>query len=113
MKSRLQDNDTGIHSKHNKGKFVVSKRIIRALTNKIKKQMTCSIYIDKVYNIVDSLNNTYHRTIKMKHIDVNFDVENNDKDPKFKVSGLVRITICKNIFGKGYTQNWSDEYFCS
>ena len=41
--------------------------------------------------IVNKDNNTYHRTIKMKPIDINInaysdiDVESNDKDPKFKV----------------------------
>ena len=44
----------------------------------------------------------------MKHNDV----ENNDKDPTFKAGGLVRIIICRNIFGEGYSKNWSDEIFC-
>ena len=35
----------------------------------------------------------------------------NDKDPKFKVSGHVRISKFKNIFAKGYTPNWSEENF--
>ena len=35
----------------------------------------------------------------------------NDKDPKFKVSGHVRISKYKNIFAKGYTPNWSEEVF--
>ena len=35
----------------------------------------------------------------------------NDKDPKFKVGGHVRISKLKNIFGKGYTPNWSEEVF--
>ena len=54
----------------------------------------------------------------MKPIDVktsiyiNFDVENNDKDHKFKVGNQVRIWKYKNIFAKGYTPNWSEEAFC-
>ena len=35
----------------------------------------------------------------------------NDKDPKFKVGDLVRSTKYKNIFAKGYSQNWSEEVF--
>ena len=31
----------------------------------------------------------------------------NIKDPKFKVGDHVRISKYKNIFAKGYTQNWS------
>ena len=30
---------------------------------------------------------------------------------KFKVGGCVRISKYKNIFAKGYTQNWSEEAF--
>ena len=33
------------------------------------------------------------------------------KAPKFKVSDRVRIMKCKNIFSKGYTENWSREKF--
>ena len=32
-----------------------------------------------------------------------------DKDAKFKVGDDVRISKNKNIFLKGYTQNWSGE----
>ena len=37
--------------------------------------------------------------------------ESNKKDPKFKVGDNVRISKYKNIFTKGYTQNWSEEVF--
>ena len=42
---------------------------------------------------------------------INFDVENNDKDPKLKVSDHVRIWKHKNTFTNGYTPNWSKEVF--
>ena len=35
----------------------------------------------------------------------------NDKDPKFKVGDHVRISKYKNNFAKGYTPNWSEEFF--
>ena len=76
-----------------------------------------NVYIDKLDNIVDEYNNIYHRTIKMKPIDVKnntyigFEKEVNDKDPKFKVGDHVRISKYKNIFAKGYTPNWSEEVF--
>ena len=60
-------------------------------------------------------NNAHHRTIKMKPVDVNnntyidFKKEVNDKDLKFKIGDHVRISKYKNIFGKGYTPNWSEE----
>ena len=62
-------------------------------------------------------NNTFHRTNKMKPVDVkdntyiNFKEEINDKDPKFKVGYHVRISKYKNIFAKGCTSNWSEEVF--
>ena len=76
-----------------------------------------NVYIDKLDDIVDEYNNTYHRTIKMKPIDVksntyiNIDKEVNDNDPKFKVGDHVRIPKYKNIFAKGYTPNWSEHIF--
>ena len=35
----------------------------------------------------------------------------NKKDPKFKVGDHVTISTHKNIFAKGYAQNWSEEAF--
>ena len=36
---------------------------------------------------------------------VDFGIENNEKDSKFKVGDFVRISKHKNIFVKGYTPN--------
>ena len=38
-----------------------------------------------------------------------YNEDSNEKIPKFKVSDHVRISKYKNIFAKGYTQNWSEE----
>ena len=35
----------------------------------------------------------------------------NEKDPKFKVGDHVKISKYKNIFTKGYSQNWSEDVF--
>ena len=49
------------------------------------------MYIDKLDDIVNKYNNTYHRTIKMKPVGVNpsvyidFNEKNNKEAPKFKV----------------------------
>ena len=69
------------------------------------------MYIDKLNDIVNKYNNTYHRTIKTKPIDVkNNNIlilikKVNDKDPKFKVGDHARISKYKSIFAKGYTLN--------
>ena len=109
-----------MYSIHNKGKSVVVERFIRTLENKIFKHMTAiskNIYFDMLDDIVNEYNNTIHRTIKMKLIDVKDNAyvdskkEINDKDPKFKVGDHVRIPKYKNVFAKGYTPNWSEEVF--
>ena len=56
-----------------KGNFVVAERFIKTLKTKIYKYMTSiskNVYIDKLDDIVNEYNNTYHRTIKMKPADV-------------------------------------------
>ena len=76
-----------------------------------------NMYIDKLDDIVNKYNNTYHRTIKMKPVHVksntyvNPSKEINDKDPNFKIGDNVRISKYKNIFAKGYVPNWSEEVF--
>ena len=120
FKKWLQYNGIVMYSTHNEGKSVVAERSIRTLKNKIYKYMTSiskNVYIDKLDDIVNEYNNTYHTTIKMKNIDVkgntyiNIDKDVNDKDPKFKVGDHLRISKYKNIFAKGYTPNWSEEVF--
>ena len=61
--------------------------------------------------LLKKYNNTVHRTIKIKPVDVTSDFyaeyneDSNEKDPKFKVGDRIRISKYKNIFAKGYTQN--------
>ena len=109
-----------MYSTYNEGKSVVAERFIRTLKNKIYKHMTAvskNVYIDKLDDIVNKYNNIYHRTIKMKPIEVKDNTyidsikEVNDKDSKFKVGDHVGISKYKNIFAKGYTPNWSGEVF--
>ena len=40
-----------------------------------------------------------------------YDVDYNNKDPKFKVGNHVRISKKKNIVPKAYTLNWSEKVF--
>ena len=67
MKSWLEKNDIEIYSTHNEGKSVVAERLIRTLKTKIYKYMTSiskNVYIDKLSDILNEYNNTYHRTVK-------------------------------------------------
>ena len=93
----------------NEEKSVVVERFVRTFKNNIYKYMTSiskNVYIDKLDEIYN--NNTYHRTIKIKPLDINpsmyidFNIENNKKGPKFKVGDYVRISKYKNIFENSY-----------
>ena len=84
-----------------KGNLLLLKDYIRTLNNKSYKYMISIpkiLYIDKLDNIVNEYNNTYHRNFKMKPIDVtssiyiDVDVENNNRDLKPEVGGQ-----CKNV----------------
>ena len=72
-------------------------------------------YIDKLDDIVNECNDTYHSTVKMKPANVkpityiNFNKENSKEDPKFEIGDHVRISKYKNIFARGYILNWSEE----
>ena len=114
LKIFLKINNIEMYSTYNEGKSIVAERFIRTLKNKIFKHKTViskNVYSDVIYN------NTVHRTIKMKPIDVTDDYyaeyneSFNKKDPEFKVGDNVRISKYKNIFAKGYTPNWWEKVF--
>ena len=75
------------------------------------------MYIDKLDDIVNKYNNTYHITIKMKpnevksstYVDLN--KENKQEDTKFEVGDHLRVSKYKRIFAKSNTQNCSEEVF--
>ena len=119
FKKWLGDNGIEMCSTNNGGKSVIAERFIKT-KNKIYKFMTTiskNVYIDKLDNIVKECNNTYHKKIKMKSINIkdnayiNFEKEVKNKDPKFNVGDYLRISKYKNIFAKGYMPNWSEEVF--
>ena len=69
------------------------------MKNKINKHIALisrNVYIDKLDDIANKYNNTYHSTIKMKPVDVkqsiytNSSKEINDEDTKFKISDFAR-----------------------
>ena len=120
FKKWLKDNDIEMYLIHSEGKSAVAERFIKTLKTKIYKYMTSvskNVYIDKLDDILGEYNNTCHRTIKMKPVDVrdntciDFLKKVDDKDPKFKVGDHVRISKCKNIFAEGCTSICSEEVF--
>ena len=72
------------------------------------------MHIDKLGDTVIEFNDTCHRTIKLKPVEVksriyiDFGIKKKKNDPKLD---HVRILKYKNIFSKVYTPNWSEEVF--
>ena len=109
VKDFLKINNIEMYSTFNEGKSVVAEIFIRTLKNNIFKHMTAiskNVYFDVLDGIVNKYNNTVHKRIKMKPINVTddsfveYNEESNKKDPKFKVGDHVRISKYKNIFAK-------------
>ena len=90
----LKINNTEMYSIHNEGKSVVAERFIRTPKNNMTA-ISKNVYFDVLDDIVNKHNNTVHRTIKMKHIEVTddsyaeYNEDSNKKDPKFNVGDHV------------------------
>ena len=64
MKSWLEKNGIEMYPTHNEGESVIAERLIRTSKNKL-----CKYMIDKLDDIINNYNNTYHSTIKMKPVE--------------------------------------------
>ena len=111
MKAFLQNNDIEVYSTYNEGKSVFTERSIITIKNRIHKSLTSiskNVYTDKLNDIVNKCNNTYHKAIKMKPVNVKSSThtdsskEINDKGPKIKVSDIV-IKLKYKRFLKRFT----------
>lgn len=110
-------------------KASIVERFNRTLKNAMFKMFSLRgsyQWIDIIKGIVYNYNNTYHRTIGMKPVEVNEYNESivksrinksttpaNEKIPPrtFSLGEMVRISKYKNIFTKGYLPNWTNEVF--
>lgn len=107
-------------------KSSIVERFNRTLKEKMWKRFSAQgsyKWLNLIDELVDEYNNTKHRTINMKPIDVNSTKISNHllktaynfkiilSKNKFKVGEHVRISKFKDIFEKGYTPNWSPEIF--
>ena len=120
MKVFSHNHGIEMYSTHNGRKFIIAEGFIRTLKSKIYKYMTRvskNVYIDKLDDIVNKYNNTYDSTTKKKLADVksstyiNSSKEVDNRDPKFRIGDIVRISKYKNIFAKGCPPDWSEEVF--
>jgi hypothetical protein len=99
-------------------------RFNRTIKTKLFRYFTHSHsnrWVDVLPSFIESYNKSFHRTIGMAPNEVT--IENTQqvadrmypaKTPpnyKFHVGDHVRISKYKNVFTKGYLQNWTDEIF--
>ena len=68
-------------------------------------------YLSYLNKLVDQYNNTHHNSIGKKPVDGDYSAftEEIETESKFKVGDRVKITKYKNIFNKGYSENWPRE----
>ena len=140
FKDFLKINKTEMYSTYNEGKSVVADRFIRIFKNKIFKHMAAiskNNYFNVLDDIVNKYNNTVHKTIKMKPIDITHDYHteyngttfnkdsiklhsaelhsmelySNKKILNLKLVTTLEFQNIKTFFAKGYTPNWSEEIF--
>ena len=83
-----------MYSAYNEGKSIVVERFIGTLKNKFFKHMAAfskNVYFDVFDDIVNKYNNTVHRTIKLKPVDVTsgsyakYNKDSNEKIPNSKL----------------------------
>ena len=101
-------------------KAAFAERVIRTLKSRIYRYMTlkhAKRYIDVLQDLVTSYNSSKHRSIGMSPKDVTGKLINSKTTPmiykphKFKLGDRVRIPLEKTAFSRGYTPNWTAEYF--
>ena len=79
-------------------------------------------WIDIIQDLVRSYNNSYHRSIGMKPVDMRQQDQDRvwvrlygDGDthlkPPIPIGSMVRVSNAKGIFEKGYLPNWTKEHF--
>ena len=132
FKALLLNNNINFYTTNNEQtKASVVERLIRTLKTKLFRYFTYKNtrkYVDVIQKIVDSYNKTYHRSIGMTPIEVKpehqkdifyrlhentlFDsMSPRTNKQTFYVGDKVRLANVKDVFAKGYTENWTEEIF--
>lgn len=105
-------------------KASIVERFNRTLKTKMWRKFTelnSHNWLKILPQLIEDYNNTYHRTIKTKPSHVYKDIpavrkllkveKSANKNSKFKVGDIVRVSKVRGIFAKGYLANWSEELF--
>lgn len=116
---------------NSKLKASIIERFNRTIKAKMWRMFTLNNnkkYIHKIDDLLENYNNSYHRSIKNKPINITKSNENItfkilygfSKEEggtneiikfKYKIGDFVKVVKDKNIFEKSYTSNWTDEIF--
>ena len=77
------------------------------------KSISKNVYANKLNDIINKYNNTNHITIKLMSVVVksstyDFNIENDDTEPKLAVWVNLRISKYKKFFAKGYDSKLCD-----
>lgn len=116
------------YSTFSKLKASICERLNRTLLQKLWKKLHINgnhKWVNVLIKITAEYNNSVHRTIKMKPVDVNSTnekqllntvyVRNNSLNAavktKFHIGDKVRLSKHKHLFEKGYTPSWTTEIF--
>ena len=123
----FEDNNVKIYYTFSNLKAVVIERFNRSLRELMIKSFVRNnntVWYNILHELIKTYDNRYHRTIKMKPINVNktnekyiknnfytYDVTN--KKPKYKINDLVRISLKRRQLFDKPTANikWSEELF--
>lgn len=102
-----------------RGIQTLKQKIYRYLTHTGKKE-----WLSVLNSFANQINSSYHRTIKTTPQSVTPETESEvwftlysdlvmrpKLKPKFAVNDLVKISIAKLIFDRGFTVNWSDSTY--
>ncbi len=108
-------------------KASVVERFNRTLKSRMWRFLTATNsrrYIDVLQDIIQGYNTSYHRSIRMRPVDVDKvnegqvfqnlygDIKKQKKTVfNFKVGDVVRISKVRGPFAKGYEQNYTEEFF--
>ena len=127
MSKFFENNNVKIYHTYSSLKAVIVERFNRSLRELMMKKFVKSnntVWYNILPKLIKTYNNRYHRTIKMKPIDVNksnekhikntvynYDITN--KKPKYKINDLVRISLKRRELFDKPTGNikWSEELF--
>lgn len=130
----FKENNIKFYTLNSEMKASIVERFNRTIKERMWRFFTKTqkhVYYNVLNDIVNAYNKSYHRSIKMRPIDVNehnqnkvffnlygINLEKKDQTEntneiriKFKIGDQVRISKAKYTFAKGYTPNWTSEIF--